>query len=84
MTNGPLTALANGGVYAYGSSTTFPTNSFNAVQLLGRRGLRAGPSAHGSDHDHPRELGQTSVPVSTAVSVTFNKAIQAGTAIRSP
>ena len=30
MTNGPLTALANGGVYAYGSATTFPSNTFNA------------------------------------------------------
>jgi hypothetical protein len=29
VTNGPLTALANGGVYAYGSSTTFPTSSYN-------------------------------------------------------
>ena len=28
MTNGPLTALANGGVYAYGSSNTFPTNTY--------------------------------------------------------
>ena len=30
VTNGPLTALASGGVYAYGSSSTFPSNSFNA------------------------------------------------------
>jgi hypothetical protein len=35
ITNGPLTALASGssggnGVYAYGSSSAFPTNSFNA------------------------------------------------------
>jgi len=31
VVNGPLTALANGGVYGYGSSSTFPTNSFNAA-----------------------------------------------------
>jgi hypothetical protein len=31
VVNGPLTALANGGVYAYGSSSTFPTNSFGAA-----------------------------------------------------
>jgi methionine-rich copper-binding protein CopC len=31
VVNGPLTALANGGVYAYGSSSTFPSNSFNAA-----------------------------------------------------
>ena len=29
VTNGPLTALAGGGVYAYGSSSTFPTDTFN-------------------------------------------------------
>ena len=29
MTNGPLTALAGGGVYAYGSSNTFPTSTYN-------------------------------------------------------
>jgi hypothetical protein len=30
VTYGPLTALANGGVYAYGSSSTMPSNSYNA------------------------------------------------------
>jgi hypothetical protein len=30
VTNGPLTALAGGGVYAYGSSNTFPTNTYDA------------------------------------------------------
>ena len=29
MTNGPLTALAGGGVYAYGSANTFPTSTYN-------------------------------------------------------
>ena len=37
MTNGPLTALAGGGVYAYGSANTFPSNTYQRVQLLGRR-----------------------------------------------
>jgi hypothetical protein len=31
VTNGPLTALAAGGVYAYGSSNAFPSTSFNAA-----------------------------------------------------
>jgi hypothetical protein len=31
VVNGPLTAPANAGVYAYGSSSTFPTNSYNAT-----------------------------------------------------
>ena len=30
VTNPPLTALASGGVYAYGSANLFPSNSFNA------------------------------------------------------
>ena len=30
VTNGPLTALASGGVYAYGSANAFPSNAFNA------------------------------------------------------
>ena len=30
VTNGPLTALRGGGVYAYGSSNAFPSNSFNS------------------------------------------------------
>ncbi|HEX9547789.1 MAG TPA: DUF4082 domain-containing protein, partial [Acidimicrobiales bacterium] len=30
VTNGPLTALASGGVYAYGSADAFPSDSFNA------------------------------------------------------
>jgi hypothetical protein len=30
VTNGPLTALAGGGVYTYGSTNTFPSNTFNA------------------------------------------------------
>jgi hypothetical protein len=30
VTNGPLTALAGGGVYTYGSANAFPWNSYNA------------------------------------------------------
>jgi hypothetical protein len=30
VTNGPLTALASGGVYAYGSGNPFPASSYNA------------------------------------------------------
>jgi hypothetical protein len=30
VNNGPLTALASGGVFAYGSASAFPSNSFNA------------------------------------------------------
>ena len=30
VTNGPLTALAGGGVYAYGSANAFPSNTYNS------------------------------------------------------
>jgi hypothetical protein len=30
VANGPLTALASGGVYGYGSAETFPSSTFNA------------------------------------------------------
>ena len=30
VSNPPLTALASGGVYAYGSSDAFPSNTYNA------------------------------------------------------
>jgi hypothetical protein len=30
VTNGPLTALASGGVYAYGPGDAFPSNAYNA------------------------------------------------------
>jgi hypothetical protein len=30
VSNGPLTALAGGGVYAYGTGNIFPSNSFNS------------------------------------------------------
>ena len=47
VTNGPLTALAGGGVYAYGSANTFPTNVYQQ-QLLGRRGVLADVECHGA------------------------------------
>ena len=39
VTNGPLTALAGGGVYAYGTGNTFPSSTLQLGQLLGRRGV---------------------------------------------
>ena len=37
MTNGPLTALANGGVYAYGAVEHVPVEHLQRDELLGRR-----------------------------------------------
>ena len=41
VTNGPLTALAGGGVYAYGVGEHLPHQHLQGVELLGRRGLLA-------------------------------------------
>ena len=35
VTNGPLTALASGGVYAYGSGERLPVQHLQRLQLLG-------------------------------------------------
>ena len=51
VTNGPLTALAGGGVYAYGSSNTFPDQRVQQQQLLGRRGVLADGGGHGAGGD---------------------------------
>ena len=79
VTNGPLTALANGGVYAYGSSTTFPTNTYNGsnywVDVVYQQDLSP-PAVTATTPGN----SATSVPVGTAVTATFNKAIKAGSA----
>jgi methionine-rich copper-binding protein CopC len=79
VTNGPLTALASGGVYAYGSSTTFPSNSYDATNYwvdVVYQGDTSPPAVTASAPGN----SATSVPVSTAVTMTFNKSIQAGSA----
>jgi methionine-rich copper-binding protein CopC len=79
VTNGPLTALAGGGVYAYSSSTTFPTNTFGNsnywVDVVFQQNLNA-PSVTATTPGS----SATSVPVSSAVTATFNEAIKAGSA----
>ena len=51
--NAPLHALAgatnDNGVYAYGTGQTFPTNSYQLRQLLGRRHVRRRPGARRAD-----------------------------------
>ena len=79
VTNGPLTALANGGVYAYGSSTIFPTSTYSGsnywVDVVFQPDLSP-PTVTATTPGN----SATSVPVSTAVTATFNKAIQSGSA----
>ena len=81
VTNGPLTALANGGVYAYGSPATFPTSTYNGsnywVDVVYQP--NAGPNPPSVSATTPSNAA-TSVPVSAKVTVTFNKTIQPGSA----
>ena len=44
VTNGPLTALAGGGVYAYGSSSAIPVQHLQREQYWVRRRLHHGSS----------------------------------------
>ena len=75
VTNGPLTALAGGGVYAYGSSTTFPANTFQAtnywVDVVYQQTQGSGPSVASATP----AAGSSSNPTSTDPSVTFSEAV---------
>jgi len=81
VTNGPLTALAAGGVYAYGSGNVFPTNTFNAanywVDVVYSQSGGGGtpPSVTGVT---PAD-GSTGVAVSVAPTATFSQAVQPAT-----
>ncbi len=57
VTNGPLTALANGGVYAYGSSTTFPTSTYGGSNYWVDVVYQQDASAPAVTATTPRELG---------------------------
>jgi hypothetical protein len=80
VTNGPLTALASGGVYAYGTSSTFPSSSYNAsnywVDVVYTP--TSGTTPPTVTTTSPQN-GQTSVPTDTDVSATFSQAVQPST-----
>ncbi len=80
VTNGPLTALAGGGVYAYGSANTFPTNTWNAsnywVDVVYSQSAGATPPAVTSVTPGS---GATGVAVSVAPSATFSQPVTPGT-----
>jgi hypothetical protein len=80
VTNGPLTALANGGVYTYSSSTTFPTSAFNGsnywVDVLFTNPTQPPPSVTSTT---PTSMA-TSVPVSTSLTINLSQQIQPGSA----
>jgi methionine-rich copper-binding protein CopC len=75
VTNGPLTALAGGGVYAYGSANTFPTNTYQDdnfwVDVVFESSSPSAPSVNSVTPVN----GSTSNPVSTAPTATFSEAV---------
>jgi hypothetical protein len=80
VTNGPLTALAGGGVYTYGSSNAFPSNTFNAsnywVDVVYSQSAGSTPPQVTSVTP---SAGATGVPVSVAPSATFSQAVTPST-----
>jgi Domain of unknown function (DUF4082)/Bacterial Ig-like domain/Bacterial Ig domain len=75
----PLTALASGGVYSYGTAGTFPSRTggsnywVDVVYTPAQDGVPPAVTATSPLN------GQTSVPTGTTVSFTFNKPVQSGT-----
>jgi hypothetical protein len=80
VTNGPLTALASGGVYAYGPADAFPSNSFNAsnywVDVVYSPSSGTTPPAVTSVTPGAGSAGN---PVSVAPTATFSQAVVSGT-----
>ena len=80
VTNGPLTALAGGGVYAYGSANTFPANTYhnNNYWVDVVYSPVGGCHAAGGD-DGPPGSGSTGNAVSVAPSATFSQPVTPST-----
>jgi hypothetical protein len=80
VTNGPLTALAGGGVYAYGSSNTFPASTYNNnnywVDVVYSQSAGATPPVVSGVTP---SSGASGVAVSVAPSATFSQPVQPGT-----
>jgi hypothetical protein len=80
VTNGPLTALAGGGVYAYGPAGTFPLSSYNASNywvdvVYSPVSGSTPPTVTGVTP----AAGSSNSAVSVAPTATFSEAIQTGT-----
>ena len=76
-TNSMLTAAANGGVYTYGSSTAFPTHTFNSSNYWVDVVFQPDTSPLTVTGTTPGNQA-TNVRVGTSVTVTFNKPIKSG------
>jgi hypothetical protein len=80
VTNGPLTALAGGGVYAYGGSNTFPANTYHNNNywvdvVYSQSAGNTPPSVTTVSPD----AGSTGNAVSVAPSATFSQPVTPGT-----
>ena len=80
VSNGPLTALASGGVYAYGPANAFPSSSFNAsnywVDVVYSQSAGSTPPAVTSVTP---ASGSTGNPVSVAPTATFSQPVTPST-----
>ncbi len=79
VSNGPLTALANGGVYAYGSSVTFPTNTYQDDNFWVDVVFTTTDTITPAVTSTTPASGQGSVAASAAPTATFNEPVQSGT-----
>ncbi len=78
VTSGQLTALANGGVYAYGSASTFPSNSYNSSNYW--VDVVYGPNKTPPTASPVNPVnGQTSVPTDSGLSLRFSEPVQPAT-----
>jgi hypothetical protein len=76
VTNGPLTALASGGVYAYGSGNAFPSNTFQASNYwVDAVYSQSAGSTPPTVTTVTPSGGSTGVPVSVAPTATFSQAV---------
>ena len=89
--NAPLHALQNGvdggnGVYVYGNGTTFPSNSYKSSNywvdvVFNTSGGGGGDTTPPNVSSRSPASGATNVSVSTAVTATFNEAVQEATIV---
>jgi Domain of unknown function (DUF4082)/Bacterial Ig-like domain/Bacterial Ig domain len=75
VTSGPLTAVANGGVYAYGSGNTFPSSSYDGSNYWVDVVYGPNQTPPTASPANPID-GQTSLPTDTGVSFSFNEPVQ--------
>ncbi len=78
VTNGPLTALAAGGVYAYGNANAFPTNTYNATNYWVDVVYSQTTAPPAVTSVTPAD-GATGVAVSVTPTVTFSQAVTPST-----